>query len=164
MPAATTQALPEIIEIYHSEGSTEPKDFALLKEAQTLPQEWRRYSALLPAGAKRFAVRSCATDAFILMLDDFSYEVNGEGGSIAIRGYNVYRDGVQLNSEPVEEKQLHRLGRKRHISQICGDCSLRPRPVGPVERGKRGYVGRRRPRVRGQHKHKRGPHTGSERA
>ncbi len=94
---------PEIIEIYHSEGSTEPKDFVLLKEAQTLPQEWRRYSALLPAGAKRFAVRSCATDAFILMLDDFSYEVNGEGGSIAIRGYNVYRDGVQLNSEPVEE-------------------------------------------------------------
>ena len=89
-----------------------------------------------PRGAKRFAVRSCATDAFILMLDDFSYEVNGEGGSIAIRGYNVYRDGVQLNSEPVEENSYTDSDVSGTYHKYVVICSLRPRPVGPVERGK----------------------------
>ncbi len=94
---------PETIEVLYSTGSKDTKDFVVAKAASVVPGEWTEYTAELPAGAKYFAIRSCATSSFMLMIDDVTYETVSGFGDLAVVGYNVYRDGVKLNAEPVAE-------------------------------------------------------------
>ncbi len=96
---------PEAIEMYYSTGSIDPKDFKKVgATVNPVPGEWTEYSFDVPAGAKHFAVRSCATDAFMLMLDDFTFAAaSGTSAELSIKGYDVYRDGVKINAELVEE-------------------------------------------------------------
>jgi len=39
------------------------------------------------------------------MVDDITYIPVGDPAAFSINGYNVYRDGVLLNTEPVEENE-----------------------------------------------------------
>lgn len=94
---------PEMIEILYSTGSTNTADFISVKAATEVPAEWTEFTAELPEGAKYFAIRSRATDSFMLLVDDVTYEVTDVPADLSIAGYNVYRDGVKLNAEPVEE-------------------------------------------------------------
>jgi len=94
---------PEKIEILYSTGSTNTADFISVRAAEVVPNDWTEYTAELPAGAKYFAIRSCATSSFMLMIDDVTYETSAIQADLAIVGYNIYRDGVKLNVEPVEE-------------------------------------------------------------
>lgn len=94
---------PEEIEIYYSTGSTNYKDFVKVSGAGgRVPGEWTEFKATLPEGAKRFAIRSVAEDAFMLMIDDVTY-VPAVTASYQLTGYNVYRDGKQLNGSLVKE-------------------------------------------------------------
>lgn len=94
---------PETIEVLYSTGSKDTKDFVVAKAASVVPGEWTEYTAELPAGAKYFAIRSCASSSFMLMVDDVTYETLSGFGDLAVVGYNIYRDGVKLNAEPVAE-------------------------------------------------------------
>lgn len=94
---------PEQIEVYYSTGSKSPADFIKVNDAVVVPGEWTEYTAQLPAGAKYFAIRSCATSSFMLMVDDVTYEAYESFGDLSLVGYNIYRDGVKLNREPVAE-------------------------------------------------------------
>lgn len=96
---------PEKIECYYSTGSTDVNDFVKIEGAgaNVVPSEWTLYSAEVPEGAKRFAIRSCATGSFMLMVDDVTYILAGATQDAEILGYNVYRDGVQINDALVEE-------------------------------------------------------------
>lgn len=94
---------PEKIEVLYSTGSTNVADFVSVKAAETVPAEWTEYTVELPEGAKYFAIRSCAAGSFMLMVDDVTYETSAIPADLALVGYNVYRDGVKLNAEPVEE-------------------------------------------------------------
>ncbi|MBO5181953.1 MAG: hypothetical protein J6B92_08715 [Paraprevotella sp.] len=94
---------PEIIEILYSTGSTNTADFISVKAATEVPAEWTEFTAELPEGAKYFAIRSCASGSFMLLVDDVTYEITEVPADLSIAGYNVYRDGVKLNAEPVEE-------------------------------------------------------------
>lgn len=88
---------PEYIEVWYSTGSTDIKDFVKLDGiGGDVPEEWTLYEAELPEGAKRFAIRSCAKNSFMLMVDDVTYipEVRTD---YVIKGYNVYRNGVRIN-------------------------------------------------------------------
>lgn len=87
----------EKIEIYYSENSTDPADFTLLQEAIELPAAWMPYSVELPAGARHFAIRSCAQDAFMLMIDDITYAPAEGPSSLQLKGYNLYRDSRQVS-------------------------------------------------------------------
>lgn len=94
---------PEKIEVYYTTAqSVDPADFVKLSDfgSVTVPGEWTLYEAALPAGATHFAIHSCATGSFMLMLDDITYKCM-EGMENPL-GYNVYRDGVKLNGAPVE--------------------------------------------------------------
>lgn len=105
----------ERVEVWYSEGSVDPADFIKVEGAGgTVPgptgntqssfvQGWTLYTADLPAGAKRFAIRSCAEGAFMLMVDDATF-VPGAGyfSGLDIAGYNVYRDGVKINETLVQ--------------------------------------------------------------
>lgn len=114
--ASYHESFLEYIELYYSDGSLNPEDFVKVEDAEgtvpgptgntqdTFKQGWTLYSAELPEGAKRFAVRSCATGAFMLMLDDVSYiPAPGYYADATINGYNIYRNGERLNDELLTE-------------------------------------------------------------
>lgn len=95
---------PEAIEVLYSASGKSTADFVSVKSIAVVPGEWTEVTAELPAGAKYFAIRSCAADGFMLMVDDVTYETNGGVPTdLSLVGYNIYRDGVKLNAEPVGE-------------------------------------------------------------
>lgn len=100
-----SSSYPEKIEVYYSTGSTEPADFVKINGAgaNSVPGAWTLYEATVPAGAARFAIRSCATSSFMLMVDDVTYIPASSSAGLDIVGYNVYRDGVKINDAVVEE-------------------------------------------------------------
>lgn len=86
---------PETLEVLYSIDGTDISDFIAIEGAtfKRLSHEWTRYQVTLPAGAVHFALRSTATDAFMLMIDDVTFE-SGDGQPILeVQGYNIYRDG-----------------------------------------------------------------------
>ena len=99
---------PETIEMYYSTSSTDPADFVKVgATVDAVPGEWTKYTFDVPAGAKHFAVRSCATGSFMLMLDDFTFAAaGGPSAELGIIGYDVYRDGVKITAEPVGETEF----------------------------------------------------------
>lgn len=95
---------PEKIEVYYSTGSLTPEDFKLVEGVGgVVPADWTLYEAELPEGAKYFAIRSCATGSFMLMVDDVTFVPGGSASSLKVIGYNVYRDGVKINEATVAE-------------------------------------------------------------
>ena len=95
---------PDKIEVYYSTGSTETSDFVKIEGVGgVVPGDWTLYEATVPAGATRFAIRSCATSSFMLMVDDVTYIPASSTAGLEIVGYNVYRDGVKINDAVVEE-------------------------------------------------------------
>ncbi len=97
-----SSAYPEQIEMYYTMGGKNLEDFVKVGDTETVPNEWTEYKFDVPEGALFFAVRSCATGAFLLMLDDFTF-MSAKVANISIEGYDVYRDGVKLNTSTVTE-------------------------------------------------------------
>lgn len=95
---------PEKIEVYYSTGSTDPADFILIENVGgVVPNVWKQYVARVPEGAKRFAIRSVATNSFMLMIDDVTYVPVGSNDGLALAGYKVYRDGELHSTEIIGE-------------------------------------------------------------
>ncbi len=65
--------------------------------------DWTEVAVELPAGATYFAIRSFATDSFMLMLDDVTYEAGSSTANLSILGYDVYRNGEKITAEPTGE-------------------------------------------------------------
>lgn len=98
-----SSSYPEKMEMYYSKGGGNIEDFVKVGETvEAVPNSWTEYSFDVPEGAVFFAIRSCATDSFVLMLDDFTF-ISSEIANISINGYEVYRDGVKVNSTLVKE-------------------------------------------------------------
>lgn len=91
----------ESFEILYSTGSLDPEDFVLVEAFDGIPYEWTRYAAELPGGAKYFAVRCTSPDQFALFIDDITYTPAAMSEQLSVLGYNIYRDGVRINSTPV---------------------------------------------------------------
>ena len=92
---------PEAIQVLYSTGSLDPADFiATDLDVEAVPGTWTLYEAALPQGARYFAIRSHATNSFMLMVDDVTY-IPMSSHNLVLSGYNVYRDGERINSTPV---------------------------------------------------------------
>lgn len=102
---ASSASLAEKIEVYYSTGSLDPADFIKVEGAgaDKVPNEWTLFTAELPEGAKHFAIRSCATGAFMLMVDDVTFSPAGATLDSSLLGFDVYRDGVKINDATVED-------------------------------------------------------------
>ncbi len=88
---------PEKIELYYSTGSTDIDDFILIENAGgKVPGTWTPFIASVPEGARRFAIRSCAKDAFMLLVDDFTFIPEKAYEGVEIEGYTIYRNGEKL--------------------------------------------------------------------
>lgn len=92
---------PEKIQVLYSAGSLEPSDFVPTElNVDKVPGEWTRYEVALPQGARYFAIRSYATNSFMLMLDDVTFAPLSSG-NLVLTGYNIYRNGERINEAPV---------------------------------------------------------------
>lgn len=92
---------PERIEVLYSTGSLDPADFTATGfNVDKVPGTWTLCQTDLPKGARYFAIRSCATNSFMLMLDDVTFTPLSSYG-MEVTGYNVYRDGQLVNETPV---------------------------------------------------------------
>ncbi|WP_295730529.1 choice-of-anchor J domain-containing protein [uncultured Muribaculum sp.] len=96
-----SSSYPERIQVLYSTGSLEPSDFKATElNVETVPATWTRYESALPEGARYFAIRSYATNSFMLMIDDVTYTPMSSYG-LTVTGYNVYRDGRLVNDTPL---------------------------------------------------------------
>lgn len=90
---------PEKISVYYSTGGLEVEDFIMVEGStvNSVPGDWTEYEAALPEGAMYFAIRSYATGSFMLMVDDVTYTPADSVADLELAGYNVYRNGEQIN-------------------------------------------------------------------
>lgn len=95
---------PEKIEVCYSTTGTEVADFQVVKTLSPVPGEWTLVEADLPAGATYFAIHSCATGSFMLMIDDVTYERGSATAHLVLKGYDVYRAGEKIAT--VEETEF----------------------------------------------------------
>lgn len=84
-----------------STGGKELTDFTELLPVSEPTEDWQEYVVVLPAGTRRFAIRCTSRNTFMMLLDDIRYTPAGEPEALELLGYNIYRNGERLNSEPV---------------------------------------------------------------
>lgn len=88
---------PEKVEVWYSTGSTNPADFVEIPTAGgKVPGQWTKFEAQLPEGAKYFAIRSVATGAFVLLVDDVTFVPADILAGAVFEGYDIYRDNKKL--------------------------------------------------------------------
>lgn len=92
----------ETMEILYSSAGSDTTDFQLAKKIDAVPAAWTEYAVSLPDGTKHFAVRCTSTDKMMLMVDDATFVPEGATSSLTLKGYNVYRDNVMLNTSLIE--------------------------------------------------------------
>ncbi len=95
--------IAEAFEFLYSDTEPTIESFKLMDKVTDVPREWTMYEYELPAGARYFAIRYCATNAMMLMLDDFTFTPKGKPGTLELKGFNIYRDGKLLNESPIED-------------------------------------------------------------
>lgn len=92
----------ETFEVLYSETTTDPAAFTTLATVLVVPNAWTQYRYMLPEGAKYFAIRSRSYDKYLLFVDDVTFiPADGEPQQLEILGYNIYRDGEKINSQPI---------------------------------------------------------------
>lgn len=100
----------ESFEVLYSTTGNSPESFTQTVEVENypadgiVPETWTEFKVALPKGAKHFAIHHKTHDTLALLVDDVTYESAPEvPADIALTGYHIFRDGVQITSEPVTE-------------------------------------------------------------
>ena len=97
--------------MYSTSDSVDPEDFVVLDSFNNKgytfrnirTDGWESMSFDLPEGAKRFAFHVISDDGMMLMIDEVSYLAADATVGLELVGYNVYCNGVKLNSSPVTD-------------------------------------------------------------
>ena len=94
---------PETMEVrYTTEQSVDTALYVVVKEEFTVNnEEWTKYEAELPAGAKHFALHCTSAEGFVLMIDDIEFTIAPK----TVKEYRVYRNGqlVETVTPPTTE-------------------------------------------------------------
>ena len=95
--------VPEVLEVLYSSTDKETSSFIKVDEYDLdNVKEWDYFKFTIPEGAKYFALRCVSDDKFALLVDDISYIAkDAVEQDLTLIGYNVYRDDVKLNTEPL---------------------------------------------------------------
>ncbi len=100
--SSLTYGMGDVVEVWYSTGSTDIADFIQIK-SYDCTNKWTLVSADLPEGARRFAIRGRAGYNGV-RIDDIRYKAgDGVPADLAIVGYNIYRNGILVNTEPVAD-------------------------------------------------------------
>ncbi|MGI6222218.1 MAG: choice-of-anchor J domain-containing protein [Prevotella sp.] len=89
--------------LLYSTTDTDTASFMVIGDLHEASNEtdWEEVSFNVPEGAKYAAVHCVSSDKFALAIDDVSFETVTAAFPGYIIGYNVYVDGVLMNSEPL---------------------------------------------------------------
>ncbi len=90
----------ETIKLYYSTTTNRVSAMKQIGEEIQVPAEWTEMSFDIPEGAKYFAIQCVSNDKIVLYIDDITYDWGG--GPLTLKGYNVYREGVRQNAEPLQ--------------------------------------------------------------
>lgn len=94
----------ESFEFLYSKGGKSASDFVKAGGDNAVPNEWKEYDYAVPEGTRYFAIRCVSENRFIFFVDDVTYvPANAGKVELELTGYNIYRDGVRLNEQPVAE-------------------------------------------------------------
>ncbi|MCM1504110.1 MAG: choice-of-anchor J domain-containing protein [Muribaculum sp.] len=93
----------ESFEFYYSTTGTSKDDFVKVGDTKEVPTEWTKFEFDLPEGSRYFAIRCVSKDKFIFLVDDVTFIPAAPGEGLSLLGYNVYRDGVKLNANVIDE-------------------------------------------------------------
>ncbi len=94
----------ETFEVLYSLDSRSTDDFKRIRVYSDVPTTWKKYDITLPEGTRYFAIRCLSVDKFMFFVDDITYTpMVAETEALVVKGYHVYRDGVQLTSTPVSD-------------------------------------------------------------
>ncbi len=106
MARSISMQYPESFEFLYSTTGKSVADFKSLGSVASVPAAWTEYAYNLPEGARYFAIRCNSYDAFALLVDYITYVGLKSGEELSIVGYNIYRNGVLLNNEPIMEPEF----------------------------------------------------------
>lgn len=96
--ASQTRYGNEDFVVKYSTDGTSSSDFVTIS-TESVADEWTRFAYTLPEGAKYVAINYVSEDKFMFMVDDI---LLGEPApEYALKGYNVYRNDVRINAEPL---------------------------------------------------------------
>lgn len=93
---------PETLRVMYTTGDNRENTDSYV-EAQkfaNMSEDWTLYKVTLPAGATHFAFNCVSNDCFMLFIDNVSYTAEF---TYNLNGYNVYRDGMLVNEEPIAD-------------------------------------------------------------
>lgn len=93
----------EKFQILSSSTDTDPSSFTLVEEG-IATEDWTRYDIPVGADTRYIAVRYLGCDQYGLMIDDISY--TSALYDLKVAGYNVFRDGVKMNDEPLTSPEF----------------------------------------------------------
>lgn len=105
---------PERIRVGYSTTGKRPSDFTYVNDGPyvELPAEWTLVKYTIPKNAKYVTINCVSDDAFMLLIDDIFIGTNRVRPASAaaaraaaknpVVGFNVYRDGQKVTSEPVD--------------------------------------------------------------
>lgn len=91
-------------EFLYSTTGTSLNDFKSLGGYQGIPARWTEIKVNLPEGARYLAIRCVSGYQLMFCVDDVTFvTADAEHIDMTHSGYNVWRDGVKINTEPVTE-------------------------------------------------------------
>ena len=111
---------PESFEVLLSSTGRTTADFTITGERRVASTgQWGRVDIEIPEGTLFFAVRYVSYDNFALMLDNFSFTAAGPTVGLDLKGYNLYCNGLKLNTEPITvETFIHTAAEAGHSYQV----------------------------------------------
>lgn len=86
------------LEVYFSRDGDNVSDFILLDQFTTL-DPWQSYDVQLPEGSEYVILRKAAECATAQFVD--AVRISAETPVCSVYGYDIYRNGLRLNDEPV---------------------------------------------------------------
>lgn len=104
-----TDYYPETIQVFYSTGGYTASDWEqahLLGEVSRVPQDWTEYSYEIPEEARYVAIRNHSAGGFMLLIDDISVSIEGDGPiPLKLANYKLYKD-----DELISDKNLTATG------------------------------------------------------
>lgn len=93
-------------ELLYSTKTTSLNDFVSLGGYQGIPATWVELKLNLPEGAKYLAIRCISVYQLMFCVDDVTFiGKDAEHIDMTLKGYNIWRDGVKLNGNPIAKAE-----------------------------------------------------------
>lgn len=108
-------------EVLYSTTDKNPDSFVSLSKQSAPVVTWTEAEFELPEGTKYFAIRNTSSSyPYYIFVDDITFKAAKDKGSLVLKGYNIYRDGKKLNSEPLMQLDYRDAtpARTKHLYQV----------------------------------------------